>query len=169
MFAVKHWVASQGFSGPYDNLAYLEVAAATMAVVMTIAWVACVVELVHGRSFPIRTEQWIGIVGVVAGVAVILLGDILPPTIGSGGPTRIGFALVLTLPCGVALAGTGWSTRAPALAVCATVAVTSMMQVATKPIVNIERPVGPVVAIVAACVLVGWTRLTVRPMTEAAT
>jgi hypothetical protein len=159
MVAAKHWVASQGWNAAYDNLAYLEVAAATMAVVMTIALMACVVELVHGRSFPIPQQGWVIVASVVAGAALIVLGDLLLAPRYSGWSTRVGFALVLTLPCGVSLAGTGWTSRAPALVVCLAVAVTSVVQL-TDPLLDfVERPVLPVAVTVAASLLIAGTRL----------
>jgi hypothetical protein len=162
LVALKVWIASQGYNAPYDNLAYLEVAAGTMAVVMTVASIACIAELVHGRSLPIRTKRWIPTISVVAGAAVVVVGDLLLRNAIPGVATRVGFALLCTLPCGVALAGTGWAARAAALAVCATAAATGLVQLATKPLVDVH-PVASFVALVAACVLVACTRIAPDP------
>lgn len=164
VYAFKRWEPIGGFGGGVANIVLVRVFAAAMAVTMLIAGSACLAALVREGAFRIRLLRSIRIFVVAVGVGLVLG---LPWVLGVGGSettdlTSIGaYALLYSLPWGVAVVGTAWMGKTQATAVLATVALSAglLLLPARLNVVDIRNAIAGSLVVLIAAGLVGLVRV----------
>jgi hypothetical protein len=155
--AAKHWRPLSGMAGYGDaNLSTVVLLAWVLTVAAGVATVACLAAVrasgVRRDGVPYR-YRWIGL------VAGVILAVGLPPILGSGDAYAMGlrhltaYALLYSLPWGVAIAASGWLNRVGATTALTTVAVCAAAAVGSHYVLWVEHPARGFLPTVALAVI----------------
>jgi hypothetical protein len=160
VYAFRRWEPIGGFGGGVANIVLVRVFAAAMALAMLIACSACLAALIREGAFHAPFPRQIRIFVVAVGVALVFG---LPWVLGVGGTettdlTSIGaYAILYSLPWGVALIGTAWLGKIPASATLATIALGAgiILTPSRSNVVDVRNTIAGLLIVLIAAGLVG--------------